>query len=58
MENKNTTQTLLAFAYLEPEAIDSPAPLTVLIQNKRRDARLLSEPAYDSARNKLQIQVV
>ena len=54
----HTTQTILAFAYLEPEAIDSPAPLTVLIQNKRRDARLLSGPAYDSARNKLQIQVV
>ncbi len=50
-----TMQTILAFAYIEPEAIDSPSPLSVVIQNVRRHAQLLREPAYDPTRKNLQI---
>ena len=50
----HTTEKILAFAYVEPETMTSSGRLSVLIQNERRNARLLSEPAYDSERNRLQ----
>ncbi len=54
----HTMQTILAFAYLEPEAIDSPTPLSVIIQNERRQAHLLSEPAYDPTYKSLQTRII
>ena len=50
----HTTEKILAFAYVEPEMMTLSGRLSVLIQNERRNARLLSEPAYDSERNRLQ----
>ncbi|MDE0309399.1 MAG: FAD-dependent oxidoreductase [Acidiferrobacterales bacterium] len=52
----HTMQTILAFAYVDPEVYTSQEPLSVVIQNNLRDAKLLSEPAYDPERKKLQIQ--
>ena len=50
-----TVGKILAFAYVEPHAIESQQPLYVVIQSQHRNAKLLTEPAYDSARKKMQI---
>lgn len=39
--------TILAFAYVKPEAAKSGTELEVVIMGKERPARILGEPAYD-----------
>jgi len=42
-----TTEKILAFAYVKPEAAGADTELQVVIHGKPRLARVLSEPAYD-----------
>ncbi len=50
---------ILAFAYLKPEAVESPQEnLSVAIQNELRRARVMSEPSYDALRSKLRVKSI
>ena len=49
-----TVGKILAFAYVEPHTLESQEPLYVVIQNHHRNAKILTESAYDAARKQLQ----
>ncbi|WP_315898816.1 glycine cleavage T C-terminal barrel domain-containing protein [Tateyamaria omphalii] len=42
-----TVGTILAFAYIKPQAAERGTALQVIVRGKPRNARVLHEPAYD-----------